>query len=282
MAGRTSELRDMVRKADPEPRTSAMTYVAFALVVLIPAATIYAWRSGMINAAALRHAPVLTEQPIPMAAAARVETLAQSSAAPPPQTKAAAPQGSVPPLRMSKLDVVSTVVKFHMHADVFEEFAGTMMDMMNDADSNKKPVSTDDLFAWCRAQTADKAPALVRQKRSEAEQERILFDTMAANVLCIMQRPQVRLCEKKTRERLVRQIKLYSVSRQETLAAASPVMRKSLEDLFGQGMHKSISSELASLGRKGIVSVSDFGRAGTQLTSEVLTPLKGVKSACGG
>jgi|GEM_PF-4823714 len=283
MSIKNSEFRDFAQTAQSRHDVPFMTWIAVGLVIVIPMIGVFAWRSPVVQQALMRGKPTATAvaaAPAPAADPAPMVAVAKTT----PESAGLRPAlGDQKSTGFSPVQAASLAFKIKMNPDLTEEFMGSLIEIMKDSTRDPKaPVSDKDVFAWCRARNADTAPILVRQKRSEEEKDRIAFDIMSASLLCVMQRPQQRLCQKPVRERMVRQIKLYATVRDETLGASTGGARESFRRHLDQGVHKAIAGALKSLATRGIVLTGDFGYRKATLISDVVAPVKDVKPACAG
>jgi hypothetical protein len=279
MSIKNSEFREYVHAAQAKNRGLPVAGMIAGLVALIPVGGVYAWKSGMLE----RHSEAtVAAAPAPQLAAAQTPPPAND---PPPLRLAAAqtttaPSGKLTSEQMAK--GAALAIKIKMNPGAFEEGFGTFIEMMNESSKPARP-NSDDIFSYCRYQSNQSMAARMKLARSEVERDNLTFDFMSQSLLCVMQRNQKALCKPENRSRMIRQLKVYAMVRDETIdAARTPDLKAATIRHLSQGVHGVMPKEIRTLGSKGIISTADFGWGAPKVITEQIGEFKGVKSACAG
>lgn len=265
-----SEVREYVLAATPQ-KSSSLGTVLSVLAILVPAAGVYAWRSGMLDG--LR-SPVAQS-----AAIASTAATGAGSSVPKTQTSSAPFTSGGP--RNGAGDPFAMALTMQMNMDVLFEFVGDQMEMSASMMSKepKRWIPADQLVAHCkqiaRMQIADRG-------RAYSQDGAAMYNLMGERIHCLLTKRPEKLCDADTKAEVVRQYTIYHKVKHGALdVLLKGDTQRVNSSKMNAGVHGAIKQELNKLGARGYLQSSDFGWVFPPADiKEVFADIKNVQPVC--
>lgn len=251
------ELRGFAKATFAE-EPSRLRSVLMILAILVPAGSVYAWRTGMIQSSMpsmpgrLSMLPtIFLSAPTPAAAPRSVSVDTSSKAkeiakAPTPPTQTRAPGFAALPIA-AKAPVVAPNAPA------------------------ARPINPDDIAAVC-SQMANSVPS--------GRQPPLAVDREAGHLLCLMARKPERLCAAGDRDYLLKRFKSYADAMSGGIGELSDRTVSMGQDRFQSGIHKQVRDEMKKLAGRGLLKVADFGWFAPDFVKVAIGDVRVTQSAC--
>lgn len=289
MALKNSEFRSYAVGAQAASSSGNPILIATALIAMVGLGGAYAYKIGFFSRT--KPVPAVASAPASKPAEAAV---AAASAAPSIAAPAQAPALAVRVDPRDANDALARVMhgvmkdggNFLKRMDYAASFDGAFpkpntQPPMPGAKTPPAPrIDPKDIVANCMAE------AQVRYKNAKSETPLHvnlgIFTILSEIANCSMVRGQPRMCESKTREQVLAQIKFYDSLRSDAMKAVGQDMHMSrlVSAAFDMGVHGEINKSLRNLGTRGLVKPSDFSLFPSKFVTDTIGESKGVKNAC--
>lgn len=286
---KNSDYRQFANATQAESESSGLAkYLLAALVIIVPAAGIYAWKTGMFN----KHRYVAVA-PVQQKVASDSATPAPFS--PPPQQQSnsltgtfssngAVPSstGSRPPMNPADLGkALNMALKMQMNMGLMFEMVAESMEAFGPSGA-KAEVTSDRLIEYCRVQARRRLDDQGYGRNGRKASESFLFDSMAERIYCMMTRRPEKLCEPPVKAELLKQYGNYLKIRSGALSELMGSSGVEAGAPLKAGVHRAVNDELRKLAQRGYLSIDDFGWRPHEDVKMAIGDLKGVKPACKG
>lgn len=283
---KNSDFRQFANATQATPETSGLVKsLLTALVIIVPAAGIYAWKTGMFN----KHKYVAVA-PNAQSAASASNAATPAPFAPPP----AAPSGSLTgtfsssgstpgtaaPVTRNPADMAKALnmaLKMQMNMGLMFEMVAEQMD---DIGMGQREIPSDRLIDYCKVQARRRLQDQGYGRNGRKASESFMFDSMAERIYCMMTRRPEKLCEPPVKAELLRQYGNYLKIRSGALNELFGLSAGDAGAPLKAGVHRAVNDELRKLAQRGYVRIEDFGWRPPEDVKLAIGDVKAAKPAC--
>ena len=285
---KNSDYRQFANATQATPETSGLVKsLLTALVIIVPAAGIYAWKTGMFSKhqyvavapvqqkVASDAAPPASFAPPPQPSNSLTGTFSSNGAQ--PASPSSAPRRPVDPAEIGK--ALNMALKIQMNMGLMFEMVAESMEGFGPS-NGRAEITSDRLVEYCKVQARRRLDDQGYGRNGRKASESFLFDTMAERIYCMMTRRPEKLCEPPVKGELLRQYGTYlnirSGALNELMGSAAIEAGAPLQ----AGVHRAINDELRKLAQRGYLKIEDFGWRPHEDVKLAIGNIKATKPAC--